>query len=632
MFLKAYRGKIIFVFLTLLLAGYFLYPTFESNQFEKELKSLSGKDSSDYLDANEKAIRSAKSKKLKLGLDLQGGMRVVLEVDILKMLSELAQNKDDQFKLLYADIQKEASLSDESVLSIFKKQFENKKVRLSRYYGNLRESDEQIIDKLNSESEKAIDRAMEIVRNRVDQYGVSEPSIQKMGSRRIIVELPGVTKEDEVRQLLQGTAMLEFKLMKEPDIIYPTMEAIDKYLAGTSLNDSLKNISENKSAKKEVAKTFTPTSALEQVSPTQNIEGAENDLKLAKEHPFLFYARPNPQGTGDAYVSENDKERVSKILKREDVARLIPSDMEFYFSAKHAFIDNGLKYFSLYGLKKKAELTGSVIIDARATIDQDFNQPVVTMEMDGTGSREWARITGANVNKRMAIVLDDAVFSAPVIRGKITGGRSQIEGMENIDEARLLEIILKSGALPAPVEIMEQRSVGPSLGEDSILAGTNSTLIALLMIVLFMIIYYRTGGIVANVALVINTIFIFAVLAAFHGTLTLPGIAGIVLSIGMAVDANVLIYERIREELQSNKTVRAAIDEGYKKAFSAIFDSNITTLSSGIVLYQFGSGPIQGFALTLMMGVTANLFTAIVVTRLIFDLMTARGAKSINFG
>jgi preprotein translocase subunit SecD len=254
------------------------------------------------------------------------------------------------------------------------------------------------------------------------------------------------------------------------------------------------------------------------------------------------------------------------------------------------------------------------------------------MEMNSEGAREWARITGANVNKRMAIVMDNAVFSAPVIRGKISGGRSQIEGMENIDEARLLEIVLKAGALPAPVDIIEQRSVGPSLGEDSIHAGMYSFTYALILTVLFMIFYYRTGGIVANLALFINVSFIFATLAAFGGTLTLPGIAGIVLTIGMAVDTNVLIYERIREEMTTGKTLSAAISTGYTKAFSAIIDSHMTTFFSGVVLYQFGTGPVQGFALTVMMGTAANLFTAIVITRVVFNFMTARTTTTINFG
>lgn len=628
--MKKNRGKVVVIVLSLGLALYFLYPTYQSSSFEKELASRTGDDSLQYLNEHEAEIREARAKRIKLGLDLQGGMRVVLEVDIAKMLEQIAKNKDDQFNDIMANVVREAQTSDENIITIFRRNFEQRQIRLSRYFGSLREDNEQIVKRLQDEADKAVDRAMEIVRNRVDQYGVSEPAIQKQGGRRIIVELPGVSKEDEVRQLLQGTALLEFKLMKDPEIIYKTMEAIDKYLAGKGISDTATALADTtkKSTAKSSLSALTGTDTSSQTLPGGN----QTPEQIAKEHPFLFLARPNQQGNGEAYVSENDRDKVERILARKDVQNLIPADMGFYFSSKHAFISDGVKYYTLYGLRKTAELTGTVLVDARATIDPNFNQPIVTMEMDNQGSIEWARITGANVNKRMAIVLDNAVFSAPVIRGKITGGRSQIEGLESIEEARLLEIILKAGALPAPVDIIEQRSVGPSLGEDSIAAGINSFIIALVLIVGFMTLYYRTGGVVANVALFINTLFIFAILAAFQGTLTLPGIAGIVLSVGMAVDANVLIFERIREELATHKTLRASIDAGYSKAFSAIFDSNITTLFTGIVLYQFGTGPVQGFALTLMMGVTANLFTAIVITRVIFDYMTERGATEINFG
>ncbi len=628
--MKKHRGKLIVIVAAFALALYFLFPTYQSYTLEKELAPLSGEDSVSFVAANEAAMRDAKGKRIKLGLDLQGGMRVVMEVNVLKMLEQIAKNKDDQFTALMTEIKKESETSDESIISIFQRVFEAKQIRLSRYFGSLREENDQILSRLQEETDKAVDRAMEIIRNRVDQYGVSEPSIQKQGGRRIIVELPGVSKEEEVRQLLQGTALLEFKLMKDPDVIYKTMEAVDKFLANRGYADTTGGGS-------DTARTTAAKNTLAQLTNTDTSAGAVSDAQktpeqLAKEHPFLFLARPNQQGTGESYVSENDREKVVRILARPDVQKLIPADMAFYFSSKHLFISEGVKYFGLFGLKKNPELTGGVVVNAQATIDPNFNQPIVTMEMNSEGSREWARITGANVNKRMAIVLDDAVFSAPNIRGKITGGRSQIEGMESIEEARLLEIILKAGALPAPVEIIEHQGVGPSLGEDSIAAGTNSFLIALLLIVVFMVSYYRTGGIVANVALFINTLFIFSVLAAFGGTLTLPGIAGIVLAIGMAVDANVLVFERIREELATHKTLRASIDAGYDKAFSAIFDSNITTLFTGIVLYQFGTGPIQGFALTLMMGVTANLFTAIVITRVVFDIMTDRGTTEINFG
>jgi len=626
---KQYRGRLILILAAIGLALFFLYPTFQSYRLNKHLETLSGADSAAFLQTNEKEFRNVRAKRIKVGLDLQGGVRVVLEVNILKMFEEMAKNKDDQYNAIVAEIEKETQLSGENVTDIFRRKFDEKQIRLSRYYGNLRETNDDIVKKLRDESDKAVDRAIEIVRNRVDQYGVSEPSIQKQGARRIIVELPGVSKEDEVRQLLQGTALLEFKLMKDPDIIYKTMEAVDKYLASQGFTDTASSRVSKDTAKQQV----DALSALTQTDSTKSIlPGEKNPEQFAKEHPFFSLVRPNQKGTGEGYASENDRAKVDRILNRPDVQKLLPSDMEFYWMSKPSFTSEAVKFYGLMGLKKTPELTGGVIVDARATIDPNFNQPIVTMNMNSEGARDWARITGANVNKRMAIVLDNAVFSAPVIRGKITGGRSEIEGMENIDEARLLEIVLKAGALPAPVDIIEQRSVGPSLGEDSVRAGINSFTYALIITVLFMIFYYRTGGLVANTALFINVLFVFATLAAFGGTLTLPGIAGIVLTIGMAVDTNVLIYERIREEMTTGKTLSAAISAGYSKAFSAIFDSHITTFFSGVVLFQFGTGPVQGFALTVMMGTAANLFTGIIITRVIFNFMTSRSTSTINFG
>ncbi len=272
------------------------------------------------------------------------------------------------------------------------------------------------------------------------------------------------------------------------------------------------------------------------------------------------------------------------------------------------------------------------MINARSNIDPTNNTPVVYMEMNSDGSADWARITGANINKQIAIVLDNVVYSAPVVRSKITGGSSQIEGMANIQEAKLLEIVLKAGALPAPLSIIEERTVGPSLGEDSIQKGLYSSIIALILVAIFMIVYYRFAGSVADLALVFNMFVILGIMASFHATLTLPGIAGLILSIGMAVDSNVLIYERIREELAGGKPIKTAIEIGYKKAFSAIFDGHVTSIITAIILYQFGTGPIQGFALTLLIGLIANLFTAIVMTRIVFDVMTDKGKSTINFG
>jgi preprotein translocase subunit SecD len=611
---KKNRSKIILILATVVLALYFLYPTYKDYRLTKELRSLSGEDSLKFLEDREGEMRDARMKRIKLGLDLQGGMRVVLEVNVVKLWEDMAKNKDDAFASIIENLRREARTSDRPLIDVLREQFESRGIRLSRYYGSIRESDSDILSRLSDESTKAVDRAMEIVRNRVDQYGVSEPGIQKQGGRRIIVELPGVSKEWEVRQLLQGTALLEFKLLKDPDIVLKVMESIDKSMAGKTAGDT------TAAAQKDTSQIPLPEEQL------------KAEEQAAKEHPFFFLARPNQQGTGEAYVAEENKDNVRRILGRPEIRKLVPPDMQFLWSGKPAFIAEGKKFFTLYAVKREADLTGGVIVNARATIDPNFNTPIVTMEMNADGSRDWARITGANINKRIAIVLDSSVFSAPVVRSKITGGNSQIEGLENIDEARLLEIVLKAGALPAPVDIIEQRTVGPSLGEDSIRSGLTASALAFGLTVLFMLWYYRMGGTVADSALLFNILFILAVLAGFQGTLTLPGIAGIILTIGMAVDANVLIFERVREEAVTGKTLRAAIDAGYEKAFSAILDSNVTTFITGVILYQFGSGPVQGFAMTLMIGIVASMFSAIFITRVIFNLMLERGTRQISFG
>ena len=606
------RFKLFLIIVCVILAVYSLYPTYKDYQVTQTLKELTGPDSLKFIEENEELIREYRMKRIKLGLDLQGGMRVVLEVNVLKLLEDLAKNKDDVFAQIIKEVRDEARLSDESPVLLLRKKFEERQIRMSRYYGSLRDTNDDIASFLEDESRKAIDRAMEIVRNRVDQYGVSEPSIQKLGGVRIIVELPGVSKEDEVRQLLQGTALLEFKLLKTPEVAVKVLESIDKALAASAASGDT-----------TLAAAKTDTSQFPELEKTPE--------ELAKEHPLFALMGINQQ-TGEAYVPEENKEKLRRILERDDVKVLIPTDTEFLWSAKTQLSPEGRRFYTLYPVKRTAELTGGVIVNARHTIDPNYNKPIVTMEMNTEGSREWARITGANINKRIAIVLDNAVFSAPVVRSKITGGNSQIEGMENLDEARLLEIVLKAGALPAPVEIVEQRSVGPSLGEDSIRKGLFSSTLATVLTAVFMLIYYRTGGAVADLAVVFCLLFLLAILAAFQGTLTLPGIAGIILTLAVAVDANVLIYERIREELGTGKTLRAAIDAGYSKAFTAIFDSNLTTFITGIILFQFGSGPVQGFALTLMIGIVASMFSAIFITRVVFEILADKSATTINFG
>ena len=622
--------RIIITVCFVVLAVYFLWPTIQDYNYRKQLSKLSGQDSVAYAEKHHDDMLDAKLKRMKLGLDLQGGMRVVLEVNIVQLLDDLAKNKDDNFKAIIKEVGSETAMNDLSIIPIFAKKFQDRSIRMSRYYGSIRDDDAKIINMLESESGKAVDRASETVNNRVNQYGVSEPTIQKQGGRRVIVELPGVKDENEVRQLLQATAMLEFRMLKDPQVSYKVMESIDKFLTGKLETDTTAISAASAEKKKEPAKRKDALTELTGGAAVPETDTSK-EAQFSRDHPFFMYVKPDQRGSGEGYIAEKDKDRVVRLLNRSEVQQIIPLDFEFLWSAKPQQFQNGQKFFMLYAVKKTPELTGGVITNAQASVDPEDNRPIVNMEMNSEGARDWARITGANIGKRVAIIMDKGIFSAPVVQAKITGGRSRITGMDSPNEARLLEIVLKAGALPAPVSIIEQRSVGPSLGEDSIRAGMNSMIIALIFTVLFMIFYYHTSGAIADFALLFNIVFILGVMAGFQATLTLPGIAGIVLTIGMAVDANVLINERIREELAGGKTVRAAIDAGYSKAFAAIFDSNITTFLTGLVLYQFGTGPVQGFALTLMVGIAASMFSAIVITHIIFNIMTEKGVNP-NFG
>ena len=643
--MKEFRFRIILILFFTGFCLYLLYPTYQDYQNNKTISKILDQRRElitetspnltkaqvdqrlriveDSIKAADPSINKTRAKRIKLGLDLQGGMRVVLEVNTAELLKKLVNNPDDNFKTTMAEAENEAKQTDEPIVDIFGRLIEQKKIRLSRYFGNVRETDSEILDKLKKQAEDAVSRAMEIIRNRVDQYGVSEPSIQRQGSRRIIVELPGVAKEEEAKQLLQGTALLEFKLVKDPQFTFNVMTKVDNALGGKSFTDSTSNDTSKVNGKNSEAST---DSSNELLSDNEKVE------KFQKEHPFFGIASVDPQGkSADAYVLEDQRDKLQNMLNRPEVQNVIPNNVEFVFSAKTFTTKEGKKYYTLYLVNKEPELTGGVITDANANIDPTTSNAIVNMTMNSEGASNWARITGANVGKRCAIILDGVVYSAPVIQTRISGGRSQISGMANLEEAKLLEIVLKAGALPAPVDIIEERTVGPSLGQDSINSGFSSALIGYILVGIFMIIYYRTAGTIAAASLTFTVLFILGVLAGFNATLTLPGIAGIILTIGMAVDANVLIYERIREELVTGKTIKASVDSGFSKANSAIIDSNITTFFTGIILYQFGTGPIQGFALTLMIGIVSSLFSALVIARVIFDYLVSKGAK-INLG
>ncbi len=636
--MKELRFRIILIIAAIGLSLYLLYPTYQDYQnnkivsaqlqsfqeaYKKSHPTIAKAELDDIVAAKKDSIlasnpkyKAAREKRIKLGLDLQGGMYLLMEVNTTKLLEKLAKEPDDQFNQILNESEKESRKTDENVVAIFTRKMKEKNIRLSRYFGSIREDDKTIENRLLQQEADAVSRAIEIIRNRVDQYGVSEPSIQKQGSRRIVIELPGIAREEEAKRLLQGRALLEFKLLKDPDFTISIMKKIDEALAGKSAADSLNNKKDETASKKDTTNQKKLT-----------------DEQFAKEHPFFYVAHLlDPQGrTAEAFVKESDREKINAMLQNPEVKKIMPDNVEFVYEAKPEKSSDGSNYYKMYLVNKDPELTGGVITDAQANIDPSTSAPVVSMQMNAEGAREWARITGSNIGKRCAIILDGGVYSAPVIQGKIPTGSSQISGMPNLDEAKLLEIVLKAGALPAPVETLEQRTVGPSLGQDSINEGVSSSFIGFVLIGIFMIIYYKTGGAFSVVALSVTIVNLLGILAGFGATLTLPGIGGIVLTMGMAVDANVIIFERIREEMALGKTLKASVDSGFKLSFAPIFDSHVTSFITGIILYQFGSGPVQGFALTLMIGLVVSLFSQLVIVRVIYDFLLNKGYK-INIG
>lgn len=628
--MKEFRFRILLILVGLGLSIYLLYPTFSDSQNNKNIQNtlsiiqdsikqnqptLSStkvnqilRQKEDSIRTANPAMREAREKRVKLGLDLQGGMYLVMEVNTAKLLERIARDPDDLFRKLLAEAEEESRIQEENVVTLLVQKIQAEGIRLSKYFGSIREDDAEIISRLEEQEVDAVSRAIEIISNRVNQYGVSEPSIEQQGSRRIIIQLPGLSNEDEAKRLLQGQAVLEFRLVKDAEFTVPILNRIDEVLA-SSLN--------------------VDQSASEVIDSTDAEETAE---QFAKEHPFFSLAIVNPQSPfADAYVKDKDREVIKSYLARQEIKKLIPDNVEFVFSAKPEVTQEDQDIYRLFLVNKTPELTGDVIEDAQANIDPQTTEPIVSMEMNSEGARDWALITGSNVDKRIAVMLDGYIYSAPTIQEKIPSGNTRISGMADLEEAKLMEIVLKAGSLPASVEIIEERTVGPSLGQDSIRQGLNSMIVGFVLVAFFMIFYYRVSGVISDLALFFTVTFIMGILAGFQATLTLPGIAGIILTIGMAVDANVIIYERIREELRTGKTMKAAIDSGFSNSFSAIFDSNITTFFTGVILYQFGSGPIQGFALTLMIGIACTLFSALVITRVVLDIMAAKGMK-INVG
>ena len=643
---KGFRITLILFFLGLSL--YYLFPTLQSYRLTSQLERLEGEEREQFEQENFTRIRSAQERALKLGLDLQGGMHVGLEVRTDALISELATDKDDMFEEVLSAARARLSATDQSMIDLFIDEFESRDpdARLSRYFRNAerditrRSTNAEIRQYLQSQADEAIDRAIEIVRRRVDRFGVTEPSIQKQGARRIIVEMPGVDDPERVRNLLRGTARLEFRLMSDPNELRTSLQNIIEYFEGFDEAEPAQAAHQDvpsadvegdvgldgELAEETLAEDAEADTAADVVDPLSP------DAFAADENPLLARLQPVGQGVIFGAVAVSDTAAVNAMLSRPEVQAMMPTGIELLYEANPIGRDErGQDVYYLLGVRDNIELTGDVITEARVDFDE-LNRPQVTMVMNSEGARSWARITGANINRNVAVVLDDLVYSYPTVISRIVGGRSSITGLASREEAQDVVTILMSGALPAPVDIVEERTVGPSLGAASIRAGFLSVAVGLLIVALFMMVYYQTAGFVANLALLLNIIFILGILAAFGATLTLPGIAGIVLTIGMAIDANVLIYERIREEQAAGKTAKAAMETGYSKAFSAIFDANITTFFVGAILYSFGVGPIQGFAVTLMAGILSSFFTAIVVTRVVFEYLIIDRRASVSYG
>jgi preprotein translocase subunit SecD len=606
--MKGNGTKIGFIVAFLAITIWYLWPTMVNMLEQNYIEGLPEAERVEYKEENAQRLQNLRQNSLSLGLDLQGGMHVTLQVGTAQFLKELAgENADSTLINVIDTAQRQARQNDTDFIEEMVQEFEQRYPdgRLSRYYRSeaenitRRSTNSEIQNYLKQQRDSAVERAKEIIRTRVDRYGVTEPAIFTQGNNRVVVELPGVANKERVRSLLKGTARLEFRLMGQPDQISNSRERIVSYYQQTASSDT-----------------------------------ADTVQQASQQNPLLQVLNPhqrNPYAFG--YTTGRDTARVNELLQDPEVQKLIPRSIELMWGATpFQQTQNGQDLFELLAVRSEVELTGEVINEATTRFDQTTNQPRVVMSMNAEGARRWARITGANVGKPIAIVLDGYVYSYPNVDQKITRGQSSISGLGSTTEAEDLVNILLSGALPAPLEIVEERTVGATLGEESIQAGFYSTLIGLVIVAIFMIVYYQTGGAIADLALLLNIIFIMGILAAFNATLTLPGIAGIVLTIGMAVDANVLIFDRIREEQRAGKTIRAAIEGGYSNAMSAIMDANITTFFVGIILFSFGVGPIKGFAVTLMAGIAASLFSAIVITRVVVDYLTRDRSAEISFG
>jgi SecD/SecF fusion protein len=665
------KGAIrLFAILLALICVYQLMFTFKASQVENAAKRFAKGDKHKeqaYLDSVSSEVvynllglrkytfKEVKALELGLGLDLQGGMNVTLEVSVVDLIRSLSNfSKDSTFTAAIRLAREKQKSSQDDFVTLFGKAFQevSPNGKLASIFNTIELKDQikynstnaDVLKVLQKETKIAIDNSFNIIRTRIDRFGVAQPNIQPLQTAgRILVELPGVDDPKRVRKLLQGTANLEFWETYDNSEIYPYLAQVNQKLTEIlALQSNASTTPADTTAAKKAA-ADTSNSLLKEMEAKAKTDSAAVDKSgdMKKQFPLFSILSPSATAQGQLFPGAavgtahfKDTATVNSYLKMDQIKALLPRNVAFRWTAKA--IDKEEKFYRLIAIKVtgrdgRAPLEGDVITDARQDYADMGSRPEVSMTMNSTGAKVWARLTKDNVGKSIAIVLDGYVRSYPNVNGEITGGRSSITGLESVEEAKDLANILKSGKMPAPAVIIAEDVVGPSLGQEAITSGMWSFGIAFLLVLGYMLFFYsKKAGMAANIALIINVFFLIGVLASIGAVLTLPGIAGIVLTMGMAVDANVLIYERIEEEIMAGKSVRLAVTDGYNAAYSAIIDGQVTTLLTGIVLYMFGSGPIRGFATTLIIGILTSLFTSIFISRLIFERQLSKN-KTITF-
>jgi len=648
--------KVFAVLLTLVCVFYlsFSFVTRHYTNKAKEIANGDPKVEQDYLDSlsNEKVwlgnwtLKDCREMEISLGLDLKGGMNVILEVSIPDVIKALADNKPDEaFNNALATAAKQAVNSQDDVITLFIREYHKiaPDAKLSELFAtqqlkdkvNQKSTDAEVEKVLRAEVKAAVENSFNVLRTRIDRFGVVQPNIQSLEDKmgRIMVELPGIKEPERVRKLLQGSANLEFWETYTAKEILPAMQSADAKLRGILTEETTADTDTIEAAlteatpveEKAVSAADSLAAALKGDAAAED-KAAVNMEEIKKQYPLLSMLQLNSSGQGPVigYANYKDTADINKYLAMPEVKAELPKDLSLKWGVSAADFDKKKQTFELYAIKVterngKAPLEGDVITDAKDEFNQ-YSKPIVTMAMNNDGARRWAQLTKQNIGRAIAIVLDNYVYSAPNVNTEITGGHSEISGNFTPEQTKDLANVLKSGKMPAPAHIVQEDIVGPSLGQESINAGIFSFVVALILLMIYMCSMYGfIPGMVANCALVLNFFFTLGVLSSFQAALTMSGIAGMVLSLGMAVDANVLIYERTKEELRAGKAVKKALADGYSNAFSAIFDSNLTSIITGIILFNFGTGPIRGFATTLMIGILISFFTAVFITRIVYE-------------